>query len=120
MQPSLPAAPQERIEREQRQLDGPKPKRIRRPYVRREVTEEARNLFQAYVIDFLADFRTIETWRAPVQPGKCNHLLYDVVGKYGIRFVDDLAEVPDYVIMEIAECLKDIPKKRFIKAIFNR
>ena len=120
MQPSLPAAPQERIEREPRQLDGPKPKRIRRPYVRKVVTEEARKLFQAYVIDFLEKYRTMNTWTIAVKPGKANHLFFEIVGKHGIRFVEDLAEIPDYVIFDIAECLKDIPKKRFIQANFER
>ena len=120
MQPSLPAAPQERIEREPRQLDGPKPKRIRRPYVRKVVTEEARELFQAYVIDFLEKYRTMDSWKIAVIPGKANHLFYEVVGKYGIQFVEDLAEIPDYVIFDIAECLKEVPKKRFIQANFER
>lgn len=93
-----------------------------RTVTRKPPSEASKKLFQKYVIGFQNAYQRKDdpdVLYTSVLPGKCEHLFYKLLWEYGISSKFDVDCLPDEHLFEIASCLKEIPKKRFLSQFFT-
>ena len=116
----------EGIKRDRREFegvfDGAEMCEHKRTLTRKPPSVASKKLFQKYVIGFQNAYQRKDdpdVIYTSVLPDKCEHLFYKLLWEYGISSKFDVDYLPDAHLFEIASCLKEIPKKRFLSQLFT-
>ena len=93
----------------------------KRTLTRKPPSVASKKLFQKYVLGFQTAYQRKDdpdVIYTSVLPGKCEYLYFQLLLEYGVSSKFDVEFLSDAHLFEIASCLKEIPKKRFMSQIF--
>jgi hypothetical protein len=112
----------DRREFEEGAVEGAKMPEHKRTLTRKPPSEASKKLFQKYVIGFQTAYQRKDdpdVIYTSVLPGKCEYLYFQLLWEYGVSSKFDVEFLSDEHLFEIASCLKEIPKKRFMSQFFT-
>ena len=112
----------DRREFEEGAVEGAKMPEHKRTLTRKPPSEASKKLFQKYVIGFQTAYQRKDdpdVIYTSVLPGKCEYLYFQLLLEYGVSSKFDVEFLTDAHLLEIASCLKEIPKKRFLSQFFT-
>ena len=111
----------DRREFEEGDVGGAKMREHKRTLTRKPPSEASKKLFQKYVLGFQTAYQRKDdpdVIYTSVLPGKCEYLYFQLLWEYGVSSKFDVEFLSDEHLFEIASCLKEIPKKRFMSQFF--
>jgi hypothetical protein len=112
----------DRREFEEGAVEGAKMPEHKRTLTRKPPSESSKKLFQKYVLGFQTAYQRKDdpdVIYTSVLPGKCEYLYFQLLWEYGVSSKFDVEFLSDAHLFEIASCLKEIPKKRFMSQFFT-
>jgi hypothetical protein len=110
-----------RREFEEGAVEGAKMPEHKRTLTRKPPSVASKKLFQKYVLGFQTAYQRKDdpdVIYTSVLPGKCEYLYFQLLWEYGVSSKFDVEFLSDEHLFEIASCLKEIPKKRFMSQFF--